>query len=62
MNGTLVYQKTNMLFRVPGHDGLHVRSFWLDVYHGGVDGACVANTIWLDQLVLATGGPIGTLP
>lgn len=64
VDGTLAYEKTNMVFRASGHHGLHVRSFWLNVHHGGDVplGACDDNTVWIDQLVLATDAPIGVLP
>lgn len=61
VDGKLAYEKTNMIFRVPGHENLHVRTAWLDVYKGGVYGNCNDSEIWLDQMVLATDSPIGPL-
>jgi hypothetical protein len=61
VDGKLAYQKTNMIFRIPGHENLHVRTAWLDVYKGGVYGNCNDSEIWLDQMVLATDSPIGPL-
>src|SRR5262249_45048758 len=49
----------NMIFRIQGHDNLHVRTVWLDVYKGGVIGNLSSSEIYLDQLVVATGGQIG---
>jgi hypothetical protein len=60
VDGELAYEKTNMIFRAVGHAGLHVRSFWLNVYHGGIAGACDDADVWLDQLVLANER-VGTL-
>ena len=61
VDGKLAYEKTNMVFRLPGHDNLHVRTAWLDVYKGGTYGNCNDSEIWLDQMVLATDAPIGPL-
>jgi hypothetical protein len=61
VDGKLAYEKTNMIFRLPGHDNLHVRLAWLDVYKGGVYGNCNDGEIWLDQMVLATDAPIGPM-
>ena len=62
VDGQLAYEKTNMVFRLPGHKNLHVRTAWLDVYKGGTQGNCRDMSIWLDQMVLATDGPIAPLP
>jgi hypothetical protein len=61
VDGVLAYEKTNMIFRLPGHHGLHIRQLWLDVYKGGVYGGCRDGEVWLDQLVLATNAPIGPI-
>jgi hypothetical protein len=60
VNGTLSYQKTNMIFRLPGHDNLHVRTVWLNVHAGGeFVGLCQGSEIFLDQMVVATGAQVG---
>lgn len=61
VDGKLAYEKTNMIFRIPGHQNLHVRTAWLDVYKGGVYGNCNDSDIWLDQMVLGTDAPTGPL-
>jgi hypothetical protein len=61
VDGKLAYEKTNMIFRRPGHQNLHVRTAWLDVYKGGLHGNCTDGDIWIDQMVLATDAPIGPL-
>lgn len=49
------YEKTNMVYRVALNDGLHVRSFWLNVHAGGeFMGLCTASYVLIDQLVIAT--------
>ena len=35
VNGSLSYEKTNMIWRNPGHDNLHVRTMWLNVHKSG---------------------------
>lgn len=62
VDGVLAYEKTDMVLRLPGHENLHVRTAWLDVYKGGEDGNCQDGDVWLDQLVLATDGPVGPRP
>jgi len=62
VDGQLSYEKTDMIFRLPGHDNLHVRTIWLDVYKGGTKGNCVSSEIYLDQMVATTDarpGPWG---
>lgn len=59
VDGVLSYEKTNMVFRLVGHDNLHVRNIWLNVYKGGVVGNATTSEIYLDQLVAATDAPIG---
>lgn len=61
IDGVLAYEKTNLVFRIPGHHNLHVRTAWLDVYKGGTQGNCQDSNIWLDQMVLSTDGPIGPI-
>jgi hypothetical protein len=58
IDGKLAYEKTNVVFRIPGHKNLHVRTAWLDVYKGGTKGNCQDSSIWLDQMVLSTDAPI----
>lgn len=60
IDGKLSYEKTNVLFRKVGHDNLHVRTVWLDVYKGGVSGNCNSGYVYLDQMVVAQE-PIGIL-
>ncbi|MGH8501154.1 MAG: hypothetical protein ACREVE_01540 [Gammaproteobacteria bacterium] len=56
VDGKLAYDKTNMVFRLEGHDNLHVRTAWLNVHKGGDVpwGNCEDSAVYLDQLVLAT--------
>ncbi len=61
VDGKLAYEKTNMIFRLPAHHNLHVRTAWLNVYKGGSLGNCHDSDIWLDQMVLAKDAPIGPL-
>lgn len=57
---SLKYEKTNMEFRVTGHDNLHVRTIWLNVHAGGeFMGLCTSSYIMLDQLAAATAAPLG---
>jgi hypothetical protein len=62
VDGQLSYEKTNMVWRLPGHDNLHVRTIWLNVHAGGeMVGLCTASYIMLDQLVATVrerAGPI----
>lgn len=60
MDGVLSYEKTNMIWRLVGHDNLHVRTVWLNIHAGGeFVGLCTASYVMLDQLVVATGGRVG---
>lgn len=61
VNGAPSYNKTNMIFRVKGHDSLHNRLIWLNVYKGGTKGNCKDSAIYLDQMVVATDMPVGGL-
>ena len=58
LDGKKTFEKTNMIYRLPGHDNLHVRTMWLNVHTGGdyPNGNCVDQKVWLDQMVLTTGG------
>ena len=62
IDGVPVYTKTNFIFRMPGHQNLHVRTAWLDVYKGGLYGNCKDSDLFIDQMVLATDAPIGPHP
>jgi hypothetical protein len=53
VDGVLSYRKTNMIFRLPGHDNLHVRTIWLDVFKGGTVGNMSDAQVYLDQMVVA---------
>jgi hypothetical protein len=53
IDGVLSYEKTNMIYRKVGHDNLHVRTVWLNVYKGGTHGNCDDGYIYLDQMVVA---------
>lgn len=63
IDGKLSYEKTNMIWRLPGHENLHVRTIWLNIHAGGeMVGLCSPSYVILDQLVAATGerpGPAG---
>ena len=60
VNGALSYEKTNMIWRIQGHDNLHVRTIWLNVHAGGESvGLCSGSYVLLDQLVAATGARAG---
>jgi hypothetical protein len=61
VDGKLAYEKTNIIFRLPGHQNLHVRTAWVDVYKGGTLGNCSDSDISLDQMVLAKDAPIGPI-
>lgn len=52
---TKKYSKTNMMFRLTGHDNLHVRNVWLDVHMGGeFVGPLTESYIELANLVVST--------
>jgi Polysaccharide lyase 14 len=59
INNVLSYEKDNMIFRLVGHDNLHVRNIWLNIYKGGLDGNCNDSEVYLDQLAVATDAQIG---
>lgn len=59
INSNLSYEKTNLKIREQGHDFLHNRLVWLNLYKGGVHGNCHTSSVYLDQLALALDKPIG---
>ncbi|WP_181902097.1 DNRLRE domain-containing protein [Thalassotalea euphylliae] len=59
VNGVLSYEKLNVNFREKGHDFLHNRLVWLNVYKGGKSGNCSTSAIYLDQMVVALEQPVG---
>lgn len=61
VDGKLSYEKTNMVFRKKGHDFLHNRLAWFNIYKGGVDGNCQTSNVYLDQMVIALDKPVGGL-
>lgn len=59
LDGELRYQKTNVVFRNPGHNNLGIRQAWFDVYAGGVGVGMKEDTyVMFDELVVASS-PIG---
>jgi hypothetical protein len=60
LDGTLRYQKTNVIFRNAGHNNLGIRQFWLDIFQGGT-GVLMGEEmyVYVDQLVIATGSRPG---
>lgn len=61
INGNLAYEKTNVIFREKGHDFLHNRLMWLNVFKGGVYGNCQSSSVYFDQMVFALDKPIGSI-
>lgn len=61
VDGVLSYEKTNMMFRRKGHDFLHNRLAWFNIYKGGVNGNCETSNVYFDQLVIALDRPVGGL-
>jgi hypothetical protein len=62
VDGVLSYDKRNMVWRIPGHDNLHVRTVWLNIHAGGeFVGLCQGSHVLLDQMVVATGARVGPL-
>ena len=61
LDGQKVFLKSNMIYRFPGHDDLHVRTMWLNIHTGGdyPNGNCRDQKVWLDQMVLAAASPVG---
>jgi hypothetical protein len=59
VDGALSFDKRNVIFRLPGHDNLHVRTIWMNVYKGGVYGNCNDSEIYIDQMVVAQGAQVG---
>jgi hypothetical protein len=63
VDGKLSYEKIDMIWRLPGHDNLHVRTIWLNVHAGGeFVGLCKPSYIMLDQLAAAIGAQLGPVP
>jgi len=62
VDGELGIEKTNVIYRLEGHDDIHARTVWLNVYMGGSNGNCQDQYVDLDQLVVATDAPIGLVP
>lgn len=63
IDGNMAYEKTNMIWRLEGHDNLHVRTVWLNVHFGGeLVGPCdpSGTDVYMDQMVVATT-PIGVI-
>lgn len=53
VDGDKAFDRRDFQFRRTGESQLHVRSMWMNVYHGGdVSGA--DNDVWLDSLVLSS--------
>lgn len=52
LNGNLKLERTNVLFRTGANPGLKFRQFLLTPYIG--DGSPVAQTMWIDDLVVGT--------
>ena len=59
VDGILSYEKKNMIFRMPGHDNLHVRTIWLDVFKGGAVGNLSDQQVYLYQMVVALKDWVG---
>jgi len=59
IDGQLSYEKTNMVFRKEGHDFLHNRLAWFNIYKGGLNGNCTSSQVYLDQMVIALDQPVG---
>lgn len=49
----LAYEKTNVRFRDVGHDNLHARLIWLNIYKGGSQGNCENGQLFYDNMVVA---------
>jgi hypothetical protein len=59
IDGELSYEKTNIVLREEGHDFLHNRLAWFNIYKGGVNGNCQTSKVYLDQMVIALDRPAG---
>lgn len=60
INGTLKYEKTNLVLRNVGHDGLHVRNFWLNVHAGGdIVGPATTTHVLIDEIVVVNASGWG---
>jgi hypothetical protein len=62
VNGRLVFEKTDILFR--NTEEIHVGEVWYNIYHGGTAPAPHDMYFWVDNLVVARSyiGPMGGLP
>jgi hypothetical protein len=57
---TMKYEKTNILYREVGHDGLNNRLFFFNFHHGGeMLGPAEDTYVLMDQLVITTGARAG---
>jgi hypothetical protein len=61
IDGELSYEKTNIVLRKEGHDFLHNRLAWFNIYKGGLNGNCQTSKVYLDQMVIALDRPAGGL-
>lgn len=60
LDGQLRYSKTNVMFRLPGHNNVGVRQAWFDIYAGGVGVGYKENTwLMIDQMVVSTSARPG---
>ncbi len=64
IDGNLAFEKTNMVWRLLGHDNLHVRTVWMNIHFGGeFVGPCMAGgtDVYMDQMVVSSSyiGPMG---
>ncbi|MBX3181663.1 MAG: hypothetical protein KIT72_12650 [Polyangiaceae bacterium] len=62
VNGRLVFQRTDILFRNSDH--IRVGQVWYNIYHGGTAKAPHDMYFWVDNLVVAKSyvGPLGGVP
>ena len=54
-NGTLIIEHTNVLMRTGAHPTLQFKQIILALYIG--DGSPVAQSVWYDDLIVATAHP-----
>lgn len=59
VNGVLSYDKQNTVFRWPGHDALHARLIWLNIFKGGTIPNCIDSSVYMDQMVISTEKRVG---
>ena len=57
VNGALVLDKTDVCMRNTAQ--LHLKSFWMNFYHGGKQPSDQERRVYIDNFVLATKGRIG---